>query len=357
MPCNKSFESLSKDELSQIEAKMLPGRLSQSGFLKEGDSLLKIYQDDKNYLDEVKITYDQIADILEYYHKIAERLVHLRHDRDKNYDNYYKPVEFNNYEISQTTWMGAQTCPFQEPSDKNYYGYRYGDTDVTILNLTTNKSITFNTLLPHMIRYHHFFESPNVLHRVNPKDIIDFFNLQPGVDYSPVYVEEKYWAHKSSCGMISDDEIMVTNVLKKMSVPEFKPYNDTSIFLTPFNTDEIYNVGFNLDENDDYGSIRRKILESGNKYNEKHNEKYKNSPSLCSTIYTDNEISQMIKNELELLLEFKKNGTLETKACKMGLYCLSYSSYDMKVDVAGIKYKVDKGYCASNIGVYKYVNN
>lgn len=207
MPCNKSFESFSQDELNQIEEIMLPGELSETGFIQKGDSLLKIYQDDKNYLDQVGITYDQIADILEHHCMIASR---------------FESVQYDNYKISKTTWMGAQTCPFQDSSDENYYGYQYGDTDVTILNLTTNKSITFNTLLPHMIKYHHFFESPNVSHRVDPKDVIDFFDLKPGVDYnSLVFDEEKYRVH-NSCDRISNDEIRFMNLLSGLAILKYE---------------------------------------------------------------------------------------------------------------------------------------
>lgn len=354
MPCNKSFELFSQDELHQIEKIMLPGELSESGFLKEGDSLLKIYQDDKDYLDKVGITYDQIADILEYYNKKASRLEYLRW---ANGGNFFEPVEYNNFKILRTTWMGAQTCPFQESSDEKYYGYQYGDTDVTILNLTTNKSITYNTLLPHMIRYHHFFESPNVSHRVNPKDVIDFFDLKPGIDYSPIYAEEKYWKHIYSSTLISKDEIKNMDILKKMSITELNPHNDVSIFLVPFDINDIKrDAEMNLDENDNYESIRRKILESKNKYNKKHHANDR-SPNSLFAIHTENEISQKIKNELELLLEFKKNGTLETSACKMIIYCLSNSSYDVKVDVGGIKYEITRGYSVNHIRVNRYINN
>lgn len=358
MPCNKSFELFSKEELFQIEKKMLPGGLSESGFLQHGDSLLKIYQDDKDYLDKVGITYDQIADILEYYYQKANRLVKLRYDNDKNYKNYYEPVEFNNFKVSQTTWMGAQTCPFQESSDQKYYGYEYGCTDVTITNLSTNKSVTFNTLLPHMIRNHHFFESPNVDHRVDPKEVIEFFDLKPNVNYAPVYAEEKYWSNGSSRNFVSDEDIKIIKTLNKMSLTEFRPFDDTVIFLAPFDVDDIRsNAGFELSDDDDYASIRKKILEGKNEYNKKHNEKYKDTPSLWFTIYTENEISEKIKNELELLNEFNKNGTLETKTCSMKIYCMSNTSHETKVDIAGMSYEIEKGCCTSSIRVYKYVNN
>jgi len=85
-----------------------------------------------------------------------------------------------------------------------YYGYEYGSTDVLIENLNTGKKIQFNTLLPHMIRYHHFFESPNVSHRLDPKDVIEIFNLQEGIDYSPKYVTKYYWSIDMSSSHLED---------------------------------------------------------------------------------------------------------------------------------------------------------
>lgn len=94
MSCDKSFESFSKDELHEIEKIMLPREYSQCGFLKEGDNLFKIYRDDKDYLDKVGITYDQIADILEYYYGKASRIASLRYE---NGGDYSGSVEYNNY--------------------------------------------------------------------------------------------------------------------------------------------------------------------------------------------------------------------------------------------------------------------
>lgn len=62
--CNRSFESLSNDELKRIEKLMLPGKFSQTGFIILGDNILDIYNNDKNYISNKKITYDQIADVL-----------------------------------------------------------------------------------------------------------------------------------------------------------------------------------------------------------------------------------------------------------------------------------------------------
>lgn len=355
MPCDKSFESFSEDELHEIEEIMLPGEYSQCGFLKEGDNLFKIYHDDKDYLNKVGITYDQIADILEYHYGKASRIASLRSD---NGGDYSGPVEYDNYKITRETWMGAQQCPFQESSDKKYYGYMYGDTDVAILNLTTNKSITFNTLLPHMIRHHHFFESPNVQHRVNPKDVIEFFDLKSGVDYSPVYIKEKYWAKSSFCGGVFEFDIFVADIFKKMDLVELKPCNDTSIFLVPFYISRIFSsVKYNLDGKHGYESVRREILEKNNRYFEKENEeRIKLGISPYFDIHTDDEITQMIKNELELLDRFKKNGTLETEKCKMEMYCISNSSYDTGIDVAGINYKISRGVTRCCIGTNTYVD-
>lgn len=69
-------------------------------------------------------------------------------------------------------WGGSQRCPFQPQDDKHYYGYRYGARDVVVTNLGTGETLTFSTLLPHMIKHHGFLEGPMCWYRVNPENVL-----------------------------------------------------------------------------------------------------------------------------------------------------------------------------------------
>lgn len=180
--CN--IHDINEEELKVIESRMFPGRLSIQGFLQHGESLADVLFHDRQTLKKCEITNIQIADALE-----SVLAVH----RSRLFIDYYektnksKELIFDRFRVEEVTYMGAQLCPFQNDKlDSKYHGYEYGDTDVVIFD-ESRDSISFNTLLIHMIRDHHFFESPNVTHRVDPLKVIRFLNLKPNVVYKPVY--------------------------------------------------------------------------------------------------------------------------------------------------------------------------
>jgi hypothetical protein len=182
--CDCSFEEFSSETLIEIQdERMRPGQLSADGFLLNNESIMTVYQSDKDYLKSVNITYDQCADIFELIQWKKKRIKDIAMDR-------FKLVPVIDYAIDgiwqcdTVKWMGAQECPFQQKDNKKYYGHQYGDADMIITNIKAGFStIVVNTLLPHIIRNHHFFEG-NVSNRVSPANIIGFFDLQPNVDYS-----------------------------------------------------------------------------------------------------------------------------------------------------------------------------
>lgn len=57
------------------------------------------------------------------------------------------------------TWGGACVCPFKETSSAEQYdGYRYGNADVWVLPLRLRNQpvLRYSTLLPHLVKHHHF---------------------------------------------------------------------------------------------------------------------------------------------------------------------------------------------------------
>jgi len=125
MHCNHPYEQLSQDELKKIESRMYPGHFSELGFLQPGETLHEVYLADKQFLETVGITYDQIFDRL-------TTIIGKYYTCCNQTGNRTCLIE-NKYSISSETYMGAQTCPFKnEKLDNDYHGYEYGDTDITI---------------------------------------------------------------------------------------------------------------------------------------------------------------------------------------------------------------------------------
>jgi hypothetical protein len=229
--CNMPNDMLSQEELNNIEQKMY-SRISgdeityygsssssnfssTSGFLAKGEKLQEVINKDNDTLQKLKITHKQIADRLDnIYDQYLSLLFLIRHEnekirkgllarknakyidreikKNKSYESTKYKIETNLF-VSTVSYMGAQECPFQNHQlDNSYNGYSYGSTDVTITNIDTKETFTYNTLLPHMIKTHQFFEG-SVSHRVDPETVIRILGIKPDVDYESKYINEYGW--------------------------------------------------------------------------------------------------------------------------------------------------------------------
>lgn len=81
-------------------------------------------------------------------------------------------AEFDGYCVSRVIWGGAHECPFQDPNDKTYYGYQYGNMDFVIQRLDTGDAIAISSLTLHTIAKHSFFQFPKHPYRLHPRKLI-----------------------------------------------------------------------------------------------------------------------------------------------------------------------------------------
>ena len=344
--CNRAFETLSEEEIAFIQERMLPSkkeekeeeekeedeknpkkirRISASGFLLPEDSLKEVYEADKKFLAKVEITYDQIADAL--ITLVGKAIRKRHHHYEKTKDAWPKEgfLVDGRYSVKFDTYMGAQTCPFQDPTDTRYFGYEYGSTDVTITDAKSGKQLVFNTLLPHMIRYHHFFESPNVSHRLNPADVIEMFEIKTGQDMKATYWTEYYWTPGSGSTGIDDFERNITiRACEVLKVDKFE--NEEIIcYMTPcelpISNKELIHIGnliyelhsmrFGAEAQNSwenrrvlYQKARRHMFEVRNEW---HRKMQVECPSLASPEDTEEKIQATIKMELDLAERYFRN--------------------------------------------------
>jgi hypothetical protein len=77
--------------------------------------------------------------------------------------------------------------------------------------------------MPHMIRHHHFFQSPQVSHRVDPEKVIRMFDLKPGVNYAPKYVTTLVWTIRSAASRFdSGQQEKMERLMKVLAVKTSK---------------------------------------------------------------------------------------------------------------------------------------
>lgn len=114
---------------------------------------------------------------------------------------YEKTIRFNGQtlRVFVVNWGGSQKCPFQSDSDTSYHGYDYGASDVVVTNIETDQTLCYSSLLPHMIKHHHFFEGPFCFYRLEPASIMAVIGqLDPEKNYRLQSYKKMGWAHIES---------------------------------------------------------------------------------------------------------------------------------------------------------------
>ena len=135
----------------EIQKRMQPGMITVDGFLGLDKRLLhEIIEEDKEELEKLIITEQEIADIMQYF-------------TDKAFENYDgKTIIDDKYEIEFITVRGKILCPFKHPG-----GFNKGI--IKFKNIKKNISLTWTPLNIHLIRKHCFFEGKGSKHRLEPE--------------------------------------------------------------------------------------------------------------------------------------------------------------------------------------------
>lgn len=385
--CNYPNSQLSPEEWDRIEACMYPEKKSQSGFLVLGETINDVLTKDLEYLKSVGITCEQIGDrlktVLGKYAR-TRKLEYENKSKDEDYD-YDKPtIVEGNLSITSVTYMGAQQCPFQNYGiDGRYHGYSYGDSDIVITNTDTGEKIEFNTLLPHMIKQHSFFEG-SVSHRLEPEKVIRVLNIQPGVDYSPVFKSYKAWSPNGSRGWLENFNPEYTSALEYYCCDHAIIQTNERRFFTEDNREvvsydhRIYAYLFPANINDyigekeilldshrqclSYREYRRRIFLHTNERHIEYNKKpigrtMSGKPSY-QHIYTPEEIEEKITEEENRIENYKQNHDIENMFAQLFIMeGLKNNSHQVdNLEVFGVKVSHAFTGEASYYGrTYKYI--
>ena len=186
--CKGWFDTFSQKRIEQIEAKCKDESFCRSGMLGKKEKLQKVCQRDMDTLTEMKITWKQIYQRL---NSIIGKWRSLRFLIGMQKLPKGTLVE-GRYQIEEIVHRGSQECPFKDPNDHYYYGYDYGDRYYTIFDTKTGEELQLGSLLLHMISVHGFFEGDNP-YRVDPRKVIEMFDIKSGVDYKVKSKKEIIW--------------------------------------------------------------------------------------------------------------------------------------------------------------------
>jgi len=154
-------------QMTDLEAKMRPGALSQEGFLGPRESLDSILQEDRATLARLGMSYNVIADAL-------EKVLLLAADR---YWEHREGFRVGNLLIHLVVFRGFQDCPWGCPRTI-HKALDY--IDFVITDTQTRESVAGPGLITHLIRDHQFFEGKESPYRVDPDKLARVLGLIHG---------------------------------------------------------------------------------------------------------------------------------------------------------------------------------
>lgn len=157
--------------VSEIEARMRPGRLSRLGFLGPDERLTDVLARDEATMRGLGLSYAQVAGALADLLGQAEGSPGRRVMEDRRFD------------VSVTVYKGFQLCPWAVNPHRSQCsmagGPRFASLDWTIRNLRAGHHEHGSGLLEHLVGAHHFFEGEQSPYRIAPVDLAALLDFHP----------------------------------------------------------------------------------------------------------------------------------------------------------------------------------
>jgi hypothetical protein len=166
----KTLKEINGRPVADLEKDMRPGAPgevgSRAGFLGPKESLVAVMAADNAYVvDELGLTHQALARPLRVFGAIAHREWKEAMD-GKGHEFAYHGRRFR---VKAVRYKGYQESPFLDDTRT--------DTDVTVENLDTKKSLKYSLLVPDLIERYGFYEGTGTPYRVDPKAalaVLDF---------------------------------------------------------------------------------------------------------------------------------------------------------------------------------------
>jgi len=141
-------------EYERIQANMVAGKISSSGFLGEDQRTLQDILHEDN-LTVLKTGYSHEA--------IAQRMGYLTEQGKKGMGS---PVIVDDiFEVTADDHRGFIPCPFGD-------NFKAPKTNVMVKNLITSDTIHWTELNIHMIEKHGFYEGKGSFFRIDPEELV-----------------------------------------------------------------------------------------------------------------------------------------------------------------------------------------
>lgn len=141
---------------------LLPSGMSDLGFLEKDQTLEQVLERDKQALEILGYSAQEVADFLG---PITEQAA-------KGGDFEYTAPNGKQYEVRAITYRGLQECPWHDNPD---WRHSSGSLDMYVVEKGKNEDepTRIAGLLRHLIEKHQFFEGGH--YRISPETIVEMF--------------------------------------------------------------------------------------------------------------------------------------------------------------------------------------
>ncbi len=154
--------------LEELEERMRPGEMSDSGFLGKNERLLDVLREDQATVDRLGVTHKEIA-------RVLKEVVGFGYGK---YEGHYKG---RTYQVNAEMTFGFQDSPFTG-SDRTKIEYDPNEisdgTDFFITDTETGEEISFGGLVIFLIEKYGFYEGKDTRYRLSPDKIVEFFRIK-----------------------------------------------------------------------------------------------------------------------------------------------------------------------------------
>lgn len=168
-------------------------------------SLKELVNEDETIISLYGITFEQLRDFFatlkHHFNKGYLKDYQLTESDKKNFSSImlirksswclmnisYYSIFNDKYFVIGYHWAGGEVCPLHKDGGKRISG----SIDWFFLKRSTGEVIHIADLLFHQIVEHHFFQEGR--YRVDPEQLIKFFDLKSDVDYETTVIPIKIW--------------------------------------------------------------------------------------------------------------------------------------------------------------------
>lgn len=152
----------------EVEARMKRGAFSREGFLGPDEKLKDVLENDAKTLQNLKLTYAEIASRLDTLISAAE-------------ESPTRKALIGGLECQVRIHQGFQICPWAvDPHHAQCdigLGVRHASVDWSIKDVRSDHRMSGPGLAVHLIRDHHFFEGRKSPYRIDPRELAELLGL------------------------------------------------------------------------------------------------------------------------------------------------------------------------------------